>query len=91
MAADALVGEEHRAAGAVHLPGDHRHQRGGGHQQQALAELQLDIRRAKIQTFGAQAVDSFYLCDALGHKLSDPEVLTELELAIRSAVGQEVA
>ena len=58
---------------------------------QALAELQLDIRRAKIQTFGPQAVDSFYLCDAEGRKLSDPEVLKELELAVRSAVGQEVA
>ena len=58
---------------------------------QALAELQLDIRRAKIETFGPQAVDSFYLCDALGRKLSDPEMLNELELAVRSAVGQEVS
>jgi [protein-PII] uridylyltransferase len=56
---------------------------------QALAELHLDIRRAKIQTFGAQAVDSFYLCNEDGHKLSDPDVLQELAIAIRSAVGQE--
>ena len=57
---------------------------------QAVAELHLDIRAAKIQTFGPQAVDSFYLCDAEGQKLKDPELLQELELAIRSAVGQEV-
>ncbi|MDH5291137.1 MAG: hypothetical protein OEY41_14175, partial [Acidimicrobiia bacterium] len=56
---------------------------------QALAELHLDIRRAKIQTFGPQAVDSFYLLDAEGRKLSDPDLLNELALAIRSAVGQD--
>ncbi len=58
---------------------------------QALAELHLDIRRAKIQTFGPQAVDSFYLLDAEGRKLSDPDLLNELALAIRSAVGQDSA
>jgi [protein-PII] uridylyltransferase len=56
---------------------------------QALAELHLDIRRAKIQTFGPQAVDSFYLCDDEGRKLADPDMLQELALAIRSAVAQE--
>ncbi|MEM8922440.1 MAG: [protein-PII] uridylyltransferase [Actinomycetota bacterium] len=56
---------------------------------QALAELRLDIRSAKVQTFGPQAVDSFYVCDASGRKLSDPEFIGELELAIRQAVGEE--
>lgn len=56
---------------------------------QALAELRLDIRSAKVQTFGPQAVDSFYLCDSSGGKVSDPELLREVDLAIRQAVGQE--
>ncbi|MCP3988019.1 MAG: [protein-PII] uridylyltransferase [Actinomycetia bacterium] len=57
---------------------------------QALAELRLDIRSAKVQTFGPQAVDSFYVCNGAGEKLSDPELLQELDLAIRHAVGQEM-
>jgi [protein-PII] uridylyltransferase len=56
---------------------------------QALAELRLDIQSAKVQTFGPQAVDSFYLCDAAGAKLADEELLRELDLAIRQAVGEE--
>lgn len=56
---------------------------------QALAELRLDIRSAKIQTFGPQAVDSFYVCHAGGAKVADAEMLQELDLAIRQAVGQE--
>ena len=56
---------------------------------QALAELRLDIRSAKIQTFGPQAVDSFYVCDAEGRKLTDPDYISELELAVGQAVGQE--
>lgn len=54
---------------------------------QALAELRLEILSAKIQTFGPQAVDSFYVCDADGHKLRDPDLLAELGLAITEAVG----
>ncbi len=55
---------------------------------QALAELRLDIRSAKVQTFGPQAVDSFYVCDADGCKLTDPGFNAELELALRS-VGED--
>jgi [protein-PII] uridylyltransferase len=54
---------------------------------QALAELRLGIRSAKIQTFGPQAVDSFYVCDAFGRKLDDRDLLRELDLAVREAVG----
>ncbi|MFV0525197.1 MAG: [protein-PII] uridylyltransferase [Acidimicrobiales bacterium] len=53
---------------------------------QALTELRLDIRTAKIQTFGPQAVDSFYLTDLAGAKLERPEQLAELDLAIRNAL-----
>ncbi len=56
---------------------------------QALAELRLDIRSAKVQTFGPQAVDSFYLCDSEGRKLSDPDFIAELELALRQSVEED--
>jgi [protein-PII] uridylyltransferase len=56
---------------------------------QALAELRLDIHSAKIQTFGPQAVDSFYVCDAAGRKLADADLLREVDLAVREAVGQQ--
>jgi [protein-PII] uridylyltransferase len=50
-----------------------------------LAEFRLDIRQAKVQTLGPEAVDSFYLTDARGNKL-DEELLAELEVAIRHAM-----
>ena len=56
---------------------------------QALAELRLGIRSAKIQTFGPQAVDSFYVCDPDGQKLGDADLLRELDLAVREAVGPQ--
>lgn len=54
---------------------------------QALAEFRLDIRSASVQTLGPEAVDSFYLCDAAGSKIDDPDVLRELELAIMHSMG----
>jgi [protein-PII] uridylyltransferase len=50
-----------------------------------LAEFRLDIRQAKVQTLGPEAVDSFYLTDSHGSKL-DEELLAELEVAIRHAM-----
>ena len=58
------------------------------HMTQAMQELQLDIRRAKIQTFGPQAVDSFYLNRTDGTKITDPVVLAEIKLALGEVVGQ---
>ncbi len=58
------------------------------HMTQAMQELQLDIRRAKIQTFGPQAVDSFYLSGVDGAKITDPLVLAEIKLALGEVVGQ---
>ena len=54
---------------------------------QVLRELQLDIRSAKVQTFGPQAVDSFYLLDAGGGKLTDEELVAELRLAMQEAIS----
>lgn len=56
---------------------------------QALAEFRLDIRSASVQTLGPEAVDSFYLCDHLGQKIEDAEVLQELELAIMDSMGSD--
>jgi [protein-PII] uridylyltransferase len=53
----------------------------------ALAELDLDIRSAKVQTMGAEVIDSFYVRDADGAKITDPAALTELERAILHALA----
>jgi [protein-PII] uridylyltransferase len=47
----------------------------------ALADLDVEIVSAKVQTLGPKAVDSFYVQDVNGRKLA-PEVLPELERAI---------
>jgi [protein-PII] uridylyltransferase len=51
-----------------------------------MAELDLDIRSAKAETFGAQAVDSFYVCDRWGSKVTDQGMLGEIERAILHVV-----
>jgi [protein-PII] uridylyltransferase len=54
----------------------------------ALAELQLDIRHAKVATLGAEVVDSFYVLDATGQKVSDPDHVRELEQAVLVELGR---
>jgi [protein-PII] uridylyltransferase len=48
----------------------------------ALAELELDIRHAKVATLGAEVVDSFYVVDAHGAKVADDEHVVELRQAV---------
>ena len=48
----------------------------------ALADLDLDVRSAKVQTLGHEVVDAFYVVDAAGEKLTDDEQLHELERAL---------
>jgi len=52
----------------------------------AIAELELDIRSAKVHTLGHEVVDSFYVRDQLGEKPTDPALLKELERAILHAL-----
>jgi [protein-PII] uridylyltransferase len=52
----------------------------------ALHELDLDIRSAKIQTLNTDAVDSFYVRDSSGNKVTDPDFLTEIERALMFAI-----
>jgi len=48
----------------------------------ALAELELDIVSAKVQTLGERVVDAFYVRGPGGTKLEDPAVLVEVERAL---------
>jgi [protein-PII] uridylyltransferase len=51
-----------------------------------FAELQLDVHLAKVATFGGRVVDAFYVRDELGRRVDDPEIVAELELALRSRI-----
>ncbi|MCC6435065.1 MAG: [protein-PII] uridylyltransferase [Acidimicrobiales bacterium] len=53
----------------------------------AMAELNLDIRSAKVQTLGDHVVDAFYVRDSAGHKITDPAYLTEIERALAYALA----
>jgi len=53
----------------------------------ALAEMDLDIRSAKVQTLGHEVIDTFYVCSAPGEKVVDPDDLAEIERAIMHALG----
>jgi [protein-PII] uridylyltransferase len=54
----------------------------------SLAEMDLDIRAARIQTLGAQVLDAFYVRDGSGAKITDAEHLAEIERAILSTLGR---
>ena len=55
-----------------------------------FADLQLDIRHAKVETMGHEVVDSFYLVTEDGAKLDDAPLLAELETAIRFTLDRLV-
>jgi [protein-PII] uridylyltransferase len=48
----------------------------------ALAELDLDVRLAKVTTLGHEVVDAFYVVDVGGAKISDADHVRELERAV---------
>jgi [protein-PII] uridylyltransferase len=48
----------------------------------ALADLELDIRHAKVSTLGHEVIDVFYVVGASGTKLDDPEHMAEVERAV---------
>jgi [protein-PII] uridylyltransferase len=48
----------------------------------ALADLDLDIVSAKVQTLGDRVVDAFYVRSSTGGKLDDPSLLVEVERAL---------
>ena len=54
----------------------------------ALAELELDIRSAKVQTLGTHVVDAFYVRGRDGRKITDPRTLGEIERAILHGIAE---
>ena len=52
----------------------------------ALADLDLDIVGARVQTLGPQVVDSFFVRAGDGAKVTDPGVLAETERALLHAL-----
>lgn len=52
----------------------------------ALAELDLDLRTARIETLGDEVVDVFYVRGVHGAKITDPDHLAEVERALLFAV-----
>ena len=53
----------------------------------AMAELDLDIRSAKVQTLGDHVVDAFYVLDSSGAKITDPAHVQEIERALLFALA----
>jgi [protein-PII] uridylyltransferase len=53
----------------------------------ALADLDLDIVGAKVQTLGPQVVDSFFVRAGDGTRVTDPAVLAETERALLHALA----
>ena len=51
----------------------------------ALADLDLDIASAKVQTLGHEVIDTFYLRDRDGSKVTDARDLAEIRTALRHA------
>ena len=54
----------------------------------ALADLDVDIRRAIVQTLGENVVDVFYVRNPDDGKINDPDHLAELERAVLHAIGR---
>jgi [protein-PII] uridylyltransferase len=54
----------------------------------AFAELELDIRSAKVTTIGPQAIDAFYVRTGAGEKLADEALQREVERAILYAARE---
>ena len=53
----------------------------------ALGECGLDVRAARVETLGAEAVDVFYVVDARGQPVRDAGMRGRIAAAIRSALA----
>lgn len=53
----------------------------------ALADLDLDVASAKVQTLGPRVVDTFYVRGPSGERVTDPQALAELERAVLHALA----
>ena len=50
----------------------------------ALADLQLDVHLAKVATYTGRVVDTFYVRDTLGRKISHPQQVSEIAAGVRT-------
>lgn len=55
----------------------------------AFDECGLQVLTAHINTYGQLAVDVFYVKDSYGHKITHLARQSQLEMALRAAVGEE--
>ena len=53
----------------------------------ALADLDLDVRSARVSTLGAEVVDAFYVVDSDGSPIGDERRRTQIEKRLLSACG----
>ncbi len=49
----------------------------------ALADLLLDIASAQIATFGEKFIDTFYVTDLVGHKITSPQKLSAIKRKLK--------
>ena len=49
----------------------------------SFADLHLGVHLAKVATFDGRVIDSFYVRDELGRKVTDPGMLARVEAALR--------
>jgi [protein-PII] uridylyltransferase len=52
----------------------------------AIAELDLDIGRAKVATIGSDVVDAFYVRDRQGNKVTTDDDVAEITMALKHAL-----
>jgi [protein-PII] uridylyltransferase len=52
-----------------------------------LAACGLDVHVAKVATYSGRVVDAFYVRDALGRKLADPDAIARLASELRSELA----
>ena len=52
----------------------------------ALGECGLDVRAARVETLGAEAVDVFYVTDSAGRLLTDSEARKRTVAAVLAAL-----
>jgi [protein-PII] uridylyltransferase len=54
----------------------------------ALFDCELDVVSARVSTIGSEVVDAFYVRDAAGAKVTRPEDLDRIELAVKAVVDR---
>ena len=52
-----------------------------------LAGLGLDVHVAKVATYTGRVIDAFYVRDAVGRKVTDPEDVAVIERSMRALLG----